>query len=192
MGEVGANTSTVAERQQLLEARIWKLVQRQVVFGYGEICAELSVEERKIRPILLGWVAEGKLIERPAGKAHRKMFELSRPYREPKDRMSIVAQQLWTAMRGLKSFDPVALASHSRVDLAVTLTEASSYCQSLLRGGYLKVVRTASPGVREATYRLIRDSGPLPPREKRVNAVWDPNDVAYAYVAGVGRIGGAR
>ncbi|MDP2064178.1 MAG: hypothetical protein Q8Q63_03405 [Phaeovulum sp.] len=31
------------------------------------------------------------------------------------------------------------------------------------------------PGRREAIYRLIRNTGPRPPRERRVRAVWDDN-----------------
>jgi hypothetical protein len=187
-----AHEVTTAARRDEVEAKIWALAQRQGTFGYGEVVAELSISDRVARDIILGWVADGRVIERPAGKRHRKMFALPEHHREPKDRSSKVAQQLWTAMRGLKVFGPVDLASHCTDDLAVTVAEASAYAQALLRGGYLKVTRTASPGKHEATYKLVRNSGPRPPREKRVQAIWDPNEASYAYVAGVGRIGGAR
>lgn len=175
-------------RRPDVEARIWKLAQRQVTFGYGEVIAELSLSEALVREVMLGWVAEGRLREVGLGKRKRKMFEVTTAYREPKDRNSIIAQQLWTVMRGMKTFEPLDLSSQCREDLQVTVPEASAYAQSLLRGGYLKVQRTASPGIREARYQLVRNTGPLPPREKRVTAVWDPNEANYAYVAGLGRI----
>ena len=179
---------TSPARRAEVEAKIWQLAQRQVSFGYGEVVAELSLSERLVREVLLGWVAEGRLTERGPGKRHRKMFEVTAAYRAPKDRAGMIAQQLWTAMRGLKTFDPIDLAAQCREDLSVSVAEASAYAQSMLRGGYLKVRRTASPGLREATYQLVRDTGPRPPRERRVTAVWDPNEANYAYVAGVGRI----
>ena len=162
------------------------------MFGYGEIIAELSVSARVARAIVLGWVASGRVVARPAGKRKRKMFALPNDLREPKDRAAIIAQQLWTAMRGLKTFGPVDLASHCRTDLQVELAEASAYAQSLLRGGYLQVVQTASPGKRAAVYRLVRNTGPRPPRERRVQAIWDPNEAIYVHVAGMGRIECAR
>lgn len=192
MVEMEAYQQTLPARRDEVEAKIWALAQRHGVFGYGEIIAELSISERVARDIVLSWVASGRVLERSAGKRKRKMFELPAALREPKDRSSIVAQQLWTAMRGLRSFGPLDLASHCRADLQVELAEASAYAQSLLRGGYLKVVQTASPGKREAIYKLIRNTGPRPPREKRVQAIWDPNEAIYVYIAGQGRIGGAR
>lgn len=186
-----AHAMTTPALRGEVEAKIWALAQRQGIFGYGEIVAEFSISYRVARVIILGWVADGRVIERPAGKRHRKMFQLPEHHREPKDRSSKLAQQLWNAVRGLKVFGPVELASHCTDDLAATVAEASAYAQALLRGGYLKVIRTASPGKHEATYKLVRNTGPRPPREKRVQAIWDPNEANYAYVAGVGRIDGS-
>jgi hypothetical protein len=145
------------------------------------------------RDIIGRWVTEGRMKVRSGGNQNgRKMFEVTSAYREPTDRISKVAQQMWTAMRGLKSFSPIDLQAHCTPDLSVDLAEASLYAQALLRGGYLNVVRTAMPGVRDATYKLIRDTGPRAPREKRVVAIWDPNEAAYAFISGLGRIGGRK
>ena len=187
-----AHQVTTPARRDEVAGKIWALAQRQGTFGYGEIVAELSISDRVVRDIVLAWVAEGRVIELPAGKRHRKMFRLPDLHREPRDRMSRLLQQFWNTMRGLKTFGPMDLASHCTEDLAATAVEASAYAQVLLRGGYLKVIRTASPGRHLATYKLIRDTGPRPPREKRVQAIWDPNDAIYSYIAGVGRTGGAR
>ena len=45
----------------------------------------------------------------------------------------------------------------------------------------------ARPGVRAARYRLVRDTGPRAPRERRVRALWDDNERRYAHVPGTAR-----
>lgn len=186
-----AYQTTTSARRGEVEERAWAFALRVGMFGYAELSAEMSISMDAARDIIQGWVAEGRVKVRSGGnQTGRKMFELTAAYREPTDRASMVAQQMWTAMRGLKSFTPVDLQSHCIPDLRVDPSEASSYCQALLRAGYLNVVRTAVPGVRDATYRLAVNTGPRAPREKRVAAIWDPNEAAYAYVSGAGRIGG--
>ena len=86
-------------------------------------------------------------------------------------------ENLWRSMRGLAEFSPRDLAAHSStVDVAVTEWTAKSYCQMLLKTGFLRVVQKAEPSKgRQAVYRLIRNSGPLPPQVQRVKHVFDPN-----------------
>lgn len=191
-GDNAIATATAA-RMGAIGSRAWAFALRVGVFGYAEVSAELSISMDAARDIIQGWITEGRAKVRSGGNAAgRKMFELTAAYREPMDRTSQVAQQIWTAARGLKTFTPLDLQSHCVPDLRVDVAEASAYAQALLRGGYLNVVRTASPGVREATYKLIRDTGPRAPREKRVQAIWDPNEAAFVFISGLGRIGGRK
>jgi hypothetical protein len=188
-GDNAYQTATEA-RRGLISANAWAFALRTGIFGYAELSADLSISMEAARDIVQGWIAEGRAKVRSGGnQSGRKMFELTTAYREPTDRTSKIAQQMWTAMRGLPSFSPVDLQAHCTPEMRVDLTEASAYAQALLRGGYLNVVRTAVPGVRDATYKLIRNTGPRAPREKRVQAVWDPNEAAYAFISGMGRIG---
>lgn len=186
---MGAHHTASKSRMPEIEDRAWAFALRVGVFGYAEVSAELSISMDAATRIIRGWVDQGRArVQRGGNASGRKMFELTPAYREPTDRASLIAAQLWTAMRGLKQFTPVDLASHCRADLRAEVGEASAYCQSLLKGGYLRVIRTAVPGTRDATYKLVVNSGPRAPRERRVVAVWDPNDGAYAYVSGVGRL----
>lgn len=84
---------------------------------------------------------------------------------------------MWRAMRAFRApFTAVDIAAHSATEVVeVGPDDARAFCQMLVRAGYLRVLRTAVPGKREAIYRLIRDTGPRPPRERRVRAIWDPN-----------------
>ena len=90
-------------------------------------------------------------------------------------------------MQLLTQFSPVDLAAVSDLEHApVSERDAQAYCQSLLRGEYLRVVEKARPGVRPAVYRLVRRTGPKPPVERRVAALFDENLGELTYVAGIG------
>jgi hypothetical protein len=183
---MGAHQTTTAKRKPAVEGKAWEFALRAEAFGYAEISAELMISMEAATALVRKWQDEGRVrVQRGGGGSSRKIFELTPEYREPKGRGPQISQQLWNGMRGLKTFTPVDLASHCREDLRVVAQEASAYCQQLLRAGYLRVVRTAVPGKRDATYQLVRNSGPRAPREKRIVAVWDPNDSVYAYVPGM-------
>lgn len=85
-----------------------------------------------------------------------------------------ILEQLWRGMNILKDFnfrDLVATAS-----ISISEATARDYCKRLLAAGYLRVLRKANPALEQvATYRLIRRSGPLPPKIQRVQQVYDPN-----------------
>lgn len=93
---------------------------------------------------------------------------------------------MWRSMRAFRApFTAVDIAAHSTTEaVSVSTEEARAFCQMLVRSGYLRVLRTAVPGKREAIYRLIRDTGPKPPRERRVRAIWDPNLDAFTHLPG--------
>ena len=92
---------------------------------------------------------------------------------------------LWRAMTLLKEFCPTDLMAMSCTDLVpVSLKDAHIYCQLLLKAEYLRVQQKAVPGRREASYRLIRNTGPLPPMERRVRAVIDQNEGKVTYLSG--------
>lgn len=94
-------------------------------------------------------------------------------------------QNMWTAMRQLKGFSPRELAAHATTETtAVTLEMAQDYCRVLLGAGYLTVVKKAIPGNRLAIYRLVKNTGPRPPRAKRVRAVVDDNTETVTVIGG--------
>lgn len=83
---------------------------------------------------------------------------------------------LWRSMRMLKTFSARDLAAHSTTsEVEVPENHAKVYCSHLLAAGYLKVVQKAAPPKRAAIYRLIRDTGPVPPKTQRIQQVYDPN-----------------
>ena len=91
---------------------------------------------------------------------------------------------MWRAMRQMPQFtarDIAMLATTGRTE--VSEADASKYAQMLTKAGYLRVVRKASPR-RPAVYRLIANTGPKPPVERRVRCVYDPNRAALTHVPG--------
>lgn len=90
---------------------------------------------------------------------------------------------IWQVMRMLKTFtvsDIVMAIADSR---EISRSKIQSYCTMLTRTEYLRALRKARGGS-DARYRLIRDSGPLPPVRKRTQVIIDQNEDRVVYVAG--------
>lgn len=90
--------------------------------------------------------------------------------------------QLWRAMRMLKTFTARELAVYASTDtVVVKLATARAYCDDLAKVGYLAVIEEARTGhishARPRTYRLRPDmvTGPRAPMIQRTKFVWDPN-----------------
>lgn len=93
--------------------------------------------------------------------------------RESRAPLGVIA--MWRAMKVRRTFDAAQLAADATQGaITCTLGTAKSYLQQLKRAGYLAVERESVPG-RLARYRLIRDTGPLPPAVTRAKVVFDRN-----------------
>lgn len=155
----------------------WGVACRFEQFGYAEISAELHIAMDRASAIVTQWEREGaiqRVIDVPGS---RRMFRADRDFVRPDKRARSPEDNLWLAMRKLRSFSPSTLAAHANTPTVnVDLQKAAAYCRALLDAGYLRVSRRAAPALkREAIYALARDTGPRPPKEKRVRAVYDPN-----------------
>jgi hypothetical protein len=172
-----ATMTVTQDRLAMVEAECWKIALRLRTFGYAEISAEAAISLKAATDIVRSWAQAGKCgLFRPGNGAGRKLFRVSSELQRASDPAFASLRKIWTAMRGLKSFSPTDLSAHATVgDIEIRATETASYCQTLLWAGYLVVKRTAVPGQREAIYRLVRDTGPNPPRARRVRAVFDDN-----------------
>lgn len=168
-------------RSAQTEAVAWEVALRHRTFGYGELRAEARMGEHHVRAVVKAWVDEGRC-ERlaPSGKRHRVMFRVLAAWL-PKDRASEARSQMWTAMRLLRSFTPMDLVAHAA--MPITDREATDYCRALLGAEYLGVIQRATVGVRPATYRLLRNSGPAAPRLRRVIALFDDNIGAVVHIS---------
>lgn len=80
-------------------------------------------------------------------------------------------ERMWAVMRVLRSFTALDLAVHASVDdHVVAESDASHYCRSLARAGFLRVVKPGTWRLNSARWR-----GPQPPRLRRDKHIHDPN-----------------
>lgn len=159
---------------------------QQSEFGYAEVAKAVGITEDWARKIVRSWKAADLLDEVRSGHRIRSLWKVkegARPVLPAKARSP--EQNMWTAMRQLKSFSPRDLAAQATTEeTAVTLDDAQDYCRALLGAGYLAVAKKAVPGKGLAIYRLTRNTGPRAPREKRVRAVVDANTEQTIVIGG--------
>lgn len=173
------------ETQAAVADAAWAVAVRLESFGYAEISAEMRICMDQATRIVKAWVKAGAVELVQSGIGKRSLWRVTEGY-EPPARSRTPEKNMWDTMRQLKSFSPTGLASHATTDEApVPVSAAAEYCQTLLAAGYLKVVSKAVPDrKREAIYRLVNNTGPFPPRERRVRAVVDANTDQVIVIGG--------
>ena len=167
--------------------RVWNAAVRLDTFTVHDLSADASFCHRRVGILIREWRDQGLLIElKQKGTAGRSQFRMQNEGRIPEG-MSSKAQiarketlhgNLWNAMRMSGEFSPRDLmATAATENTPVSYDDAAAYCRLLCRGEepYLRVIQKAVPGRKDATYRLVRKTGPLPPRERRIRGIYDPN-----------------
>lgn len=166
---------TTTQQRASIDEAAWAAALRLRTFGYAEISREMKIGMERATGIVRRWLAEGAVFEVETEGA-RKMFRADADFVRLKGRTA--EDNMWFAMRRLRGgFTPSDIAAHAAAGgNAVTVEEAAAYARALLAAGYLAVTRKAAPLMkREAIYRLVEETGPLPPVVARVRAVRDPN-----------------
>ena len=95
-------------------------------------------------------------------------------------------EQMWRTMKILNEFTYRDLAINASIeDSAISNDDAKSYCNKLAKAGYLAVVKK---GTRTSLtrYRFLnsKNTGPKPPRVKKVTQVFDPNTNKVMWTSG--------
>jgi hypothetical protein len=160
----------------------WAAATRLDRFGYAELQRACRLSYDGAVSTIRAWQRQGLIAPAGLGKSRRKLWRVcpgARPRPADTGRQT-PAWNMWQAMRGLRAFAPIDIAAHAcTVTVAVSEADAERYCRQLARAGYLRAGRQDG----RAAYRLIRDTGPRPPRPCRVAAVFDPNEGRYAWTA---------
>jgi hypothetical protein len=164
-----------AMTKEELNQSLWATAVRLESFSYFDLCAETGRSEKVVRAAIKGWEEQRKVKRLGAGAKNRIVFRVLEG-RELIARDIGPLGNMWTAMRGLKTFSPIDISAHASTDaVGVSIDDARAYCGTLLRAGYLKELRKASPRKHEATYRIVKNTGPKAPRVRRVRVVFDEN-----------------
>lgn len=127
---------------------------------------------------LRAWMEQGRVEKCPEHRAGRALYRST----ARETRIAEIARtadpyyNMWQAMRRLMMFratDIAALSTTSAV--GVTVPEAWDYCWFLDQAGYLFIRERGRNGSQDHTFRLIKDTGPLPPEPQWRLAAYDPN-----------------
>lgn len=172
---------------------VWSEIRRLNIFTAREIQENTDIHKKTITDYVKRLTAGG-YIEEHASFQETGRYVLVRdagihpPRIRPNGQPVTQGQgteNMWRSMRMLGQFTPRDIMVHSTTD-TVSVTEATSksYCSMLLKARYLRVVQKAVPGQRQATYKFIRNTGPLPPQIQRVKQVFDPNIREVTYYPG--------
>jgi hypothetical protein len=171
---------------------IWDAACELGLFTYDDLAKRAEVSRSNAQDRVRGWLRDGLAVQERHGSSRLLHF---RVLTDPAERENAVVKaappeegveaNCWRVMRKLTSFTPTDVAAHATTDsCGVGVKDARDYCQLLMRAGYLRAIRKALPGKRDAVYRLIKDTGPLAPRLRRVRAVEDRNQRTLTHIEG--------
>lgn len=159
----------ICDKRSCTITEIWELVDmhRKSIINYVKRL-EAGGYVRKADDFETSYVYE---LVRDGGRHAPRLTRDGKPVTQGKGN-----QNMWRSMRMMGQFSPTDLAAHSTTDSTdVSLTTAKAYCTELTRAGYLRVIRKARPPKAQAVYKLVRDTGPLPPQITKVTQVFDQN-----------------
>ncbi|WP_417262601.1 hypothetical protein [Celeribacter sp.] len=185
--------STLSEKRAQRMASALSTAKAMGEFTYYDLSAKCGMNIRTITGFVKEWCAlgvattivQGGLSKGPV-KSRFTLVEDNLPKFEKRLMAGRETKHgnMWTAMRGLGTFKALDIAAHATTPKTeVSETDAQAYCQALVQSDHLKVLQKALPGRRPAIYKLVKNTGPRPPREMRVRAVYDDNVEEFAYVA---------
>lgn len=180
---------------QAVHAQCWNAAITMVDFSYKSLSAKTGLSEATVGCVVRQWETQG-VVRRLDGTPRRRIIfavvnsAKNRPREvielERSERVESPASNMWLALRGLKTASPQDIAVHATTaKVHITIEMAREFCQRLARAGYCRIVQKAIPGKREAVYKLVRNTGPKPPHEKRLTGLYDPNLDAWAYLPGI-------
>lgn len=185
--------SGVQQLRRERHALIWQRAVSLGEFTYQSLAEHAEISVSTVQVHVKSWLQQGMVTQHHKGQSRQLLFRVVDQSAKPASlrpdgrlrREETIQGNCWRVMRRLPNFSPTDVAAHANTQACnVSLADAQAYCQLLSRAGYLKVVRKALPGRREAVYRLIRNTGPMPPRERRVRAVFDDNLCEFTHMAG--------
>lgn len=156
-------------------------------FTHLDLKTEVDVSEYR-RTNLVGRLLNAKLIFEVGRKDNRKVFsafDRAAAVKLSEKKRKTPLGSMWAAMRSMRTFTPDEVLAVCAADWPeLTRQEVQTYCSKITKAEYLKVIQKARPNTRPAKYRLINDSGPLPPRVRVLECVIDGNTDMATYVAG--------
>lgn len=163
------------------QALTWAIARKVRVFTAYRLASLTGANWDAMRKYCAEWEADKRIERIGVGPRRRTVY---RVLGDLMDRQAKTpTQAMWDTARFLGRFNLQGLRIQASTEaVQVTEKQAREFVTMLLNAEYLRVLRKAVPGVQDAEYLLIRNSGPVAPEIKRVRCLWDPNIQDYTYV----------
>lgn len=160
------------------ERMMWRVMTARPRFRYVDVERDAQVSRYYVDNFAAKLRQKGLI--RPAGRVGQKQYftvlddkdEASFDTKKKGDNES----RMWTAMRSLVTFtwqDVLVVVRDE--DSSLTEGDIQRYCTLLMKASYVAVVQKARVGINPARYRLVNDTGPMPPIERTVKVLVDGN-----------------
>ncbi|MEL7098258.1 MAG: hypothetical protein AAGM84_05450 [Pseudomonadota bacterium] len=170
------------------ERALWDWVKSQPKFQLKTLKQAMAFSDYRVERI---WsVLRRKNIVRSLGQAGGKQWfsvhddaEIEAVKRGKRKSMT---GRVWAVMRATQTFTVTDLVMSFDVELDDQQRhKIREFCRALVAAEYLKVIQKARPDVgREACYRLVKNTGPIPPSFGRRLSLIDQNTERVVWVAG--------
>ena len=176
-------TTKTRQPRDRQEALYWAHARRLGTFTAYRLAGNSGINWKSAKIFCARWEADG-LIERiGVGLRRRIVFRVVECDPSSPRTARTAPEALWQTVRFMGRFTTRELMINAATEtVPVSETAARDFVRMLMDGDYLRVLRKASPGLHEAEYLLVKNSGPMAPQIRRVRCVWDPNVQAYAHV----------
>lgn len=170
------------------ELEIWTYLKAHPRITYAEVAANSSLSKAKRSNYLSKLRRLGLL--KPCGREGTTQFFSMFSSRDVLERstqkLATPEAEIWQVMRILGTFSPPDLSAALMAStIQISDRFIQEYCSVLMRANYLRVLAEARLGTSPARYRLVKNTGPLPPERRRIHVLIDPNKDEIVYSKGV-------
>ncbi|MEM9968468.1 MAG: hypothetical protein AAF755_10235 [Pseudomonadota bacterium] len=170
------------------EKRMWAYMTSVQQFTHKMVSQATGVSVNK-RQNYIAHLKEHGYVRRLGRKANQLFFtahaDLDIPEFNGKRRTTIEGKY-WSAMRSLGTFSAQDIAAIFVSDVDdITMESIENYIEILLKGDFLRRVGHRQNGSPASRYRLVNNTGPLPPLQRRAEVIIDQNKEQVVYVNGV-------
>lgn len=172
-----------AATQTPKQIEAWNVIQNRREFTVDTV-RDLGVSPEAAAKYIASWIALG-LVEQHRLDGTRRVYRPTANRDEtrlPGEETPTEEGNMWRGMRRNRVFTATDVACWSNAGgIEVSIERARSYCQKLVAHGVLRMTSRRSSRRSGQVYQMVDDVGPLPPRMRRVTALYDPNSRTYRH-----------
>ncbi len=168
------------------EREIWTYLKAHPEVSRGDILAACGVSEHRVDKYLRHLKRMGMLtwVRRDGRTTFWTAFDTTDIQARAAEKRGCKEASIWKAMRIFRAFTVEDLLAALMGDASITRDDIRAYAQMLARSKYLSVLQRGRGGNSPVRWRLVKDTGPLPPVRRRMTVVIDANEDRIVYARG--------